>query len=275
MEGCRLSYPHPDWKAWDFYDPASLLSPSRFIEVQAWHTRHDDIVVPPFVVSDQVYVLNQELGSTYYSGSGIRSLLMRPKFGYNQYDRVGNKILWKRIVLRLILETTNDQSIIERRPEVLRISLVYSRVPNGAGHEFSTDGEAPVRWGDVYTNIAADPLYGHLGVHNELNLANRRNILVLKEWMFCEGSTDLHIDPLQGLGDVIDRTLRKTFVEEMDLPDLPNEWGPINPDDAAFGHFGLGDLCLLVNSTEPLVAGLSRSRYRIKFSGRLYFVDAE
>jgi len=271
-----LSYPHPDWKAWDFYDPETLLSPARFIEVSAWHTRPDTLLGLGRV-SDECYVLNMDLGATYYSGSGLRSLALRPLKGFNQYDRVGNRILWKRVVLRLILEATNDMSIIEKRPEILRISLVYSRIASGAGHLMATEKECPVRWADVYNWVGDAAGVGASvgsGVHSEMNLANKYNIIILKEWMFCEGTTEAHVDPLQILLDVNDRTLKKTFVTEMDLPDLPHDWVE-NDTVSTWSKYGYGDLCLLVNSTEPLVEGLSRSRYRIKFSGRLYFVDSE
>lgn len=270
-----MAYPHPDWKAWDFYEPETVFSPARFIEVIPWHVRHD-VTIIPWRYSDQVYCLNQDLGYTYYSGSGLRNLWLRPVPGYNKYDRTGSRILWKRIVLRLVLETNADMLEIIRRPEILRISLVYCRVASGGSDARARLGLAPVRWQDVYDDhIGSSGTTSDLGVFAEMNLANRDNIIILKEWMFSEGTTDLHLDPLDGFQDVLDRTQKKCFVHEMDLPDLPNEYVHpptiTDPRDCEFGH---GDLCLLVNSTADVLNETSSSRYVVKFSGRLYFVDA-
>lgn len=268
MEGVRLPYPHPDWKACDFFQAQTVGSSSEPYYTSVWKTRPDSVVVP-VVESDEVYVLNSSNTMPPLLGSRGPSAII-PAPGFEPYSRVGSTILWKRIVLRLWLETSLSVVV---QPEHLRVSLVYSRIYNGS-NIWGSPWHYPARWQDVYLPCGALNSTDPYGTHNELNRDNMRNVTVLKEWFFTNGCAT-HLDPLDNLNDVKDFTQVKTFVCEMDLPDLPHVWECDNPEPFCHPKCGKGDLLLLVNSSEVLDEGIATSRFRLRFSGRLYFVDAQ
>jgi len=265
MDGQRLPYPHPDWKAWDFYKAESVTGPSEPYYTAVWKTRADSIL--PIVESDEVYVLNSLNVVPPLIGTRA-TIQLQPVPGYHQWERVGSDIFWKRIVLRLWLETNASTLFVQ--PEHLRVSLVYSEMYN-QNPTWGNPSHYPARWQDVYLPSSVVDASDAYGTHSELNVANMRRCTVLKEWFFTDGAAT-HLDPLDNLNDIKDLTQVKTFVCAMDLPDLRHTYAK---DSGGHPILGKGDLLLLVNSSAELDEGVVTSRFRLRFCGRLYFVDAQ